>query len=282
MSVVDRYLGHGEWTDPGEHRAAVAALGDDLPSLLEAVRGLLVHGDYLDLYDLSAAEFSGHSRDTMSVAARLTQILSRDASPLSNARPPAGRAVATCRDYALLLCAFLREKGIAARVRCGFARYFAQGRFEDHWVCEYWNEAADRWHFADAQLDAETRRHLGIDFDTSALPDGWFLTSDKAWQLWRSGMHIGGDFGHGAVDGAWFLAVNLARDLLALHMREVSGWDGWRNAPPELRKRHPGRLEPLDAIADHIVQVDMRPGALADLPEALQPDLKPFWLARPT
>nr|WP_246715041.1 hypothetical protein [Rhizobium sp. BK196] len=34
-----------------------------------------------------------------------------------------------------MLCAFLRNKGIPARVRCGFASYFS-AEWEHHWLCE--------------------------------------------------------------------------------------------------------------------------------------------------
>jgi hypothetical protein len=43
------------------------------------------------------------------------------------------KAVGQRRDFALMMCAFLRAKGTAARVRCGFASYFGEG-WEDHWV----------------------------------------------------------------------------------------------------------------------------------------------------
>ncbi|MEU7973849.1 transglutaminase domain-containing protein [Micromonospora sp. NPDC049089] len=39
------------------------------------------------------------------------------------ARAPDRRVIGTCRHFAVLSCALLRYRGIAARARCGFATY---------------------------------------------------------------------------------------------------------------------------------------------------------------
>jgi hypothetical protein len=275
MDAVERYLKHGEWTDPGPHREALSALPGDVPSLLSTVRGLLIHAEYLHLYGLDPSHFDTASRETLSVAARITQVLSRDGAPLTQARPPSGRSPATCRDYALLTCACLRAKGIAARVRCGFARYLPPGAFEDHWICEYWNEKTQRWSRADAQLDDETRRHFDISFNSGALPEGKFLSGDEAWRYWWSGAIIGGEFGHGEATGAWFLAVNLVRDLEALRHCEVSPWDGWRQATRDVRRRSPDNLDTYNAIAELIADLDSQPDVFETRPA---PVPVPFWL----
>lgn len=280
MAAHDRYRAHGPWTDPGEHGGATHQFPNDVASLAQIVRGLLIHSDLLDLYELGPDDIPGLSRETLSVAVRLTQILTRDASPLTVPRLPVNRSPATCRDYALMLCAFLREKGFAARVRCGFARYLVPGGFEDHWVCQYRNENNDRWSLADGQLDAETCRHLGIDFNTADLPEGQFLTANQAWRLWRCGLATGREFGHGADDGAWFLAVNLARDALSLKSREVSAWDGWRDATPKVRQREPVRIDAFDALAERVARADEHPDALHALPQSLEDAIQPFWPAR--
>jgi hypothetical protein len=47
----------------------------------------------------------------------------------------------------------LQSQGKPARARCGFGRYFKAGWYEDHWICEYWNDEQGRWIMVDAQLD---------------------------------------------------------------------------------------------------------------------------------
>ncbi|MGI9464074.1 MAG: transglutaminase domain-containing protein [Aestuariivirgaceae bacterium] len=268
------FLSHGPWTSPGGFKEPIAVLPGDVPALAAVVGGLLIHTDYLALYDVQPTDFTSQSRETLMVAQRLQQILEANDAPLNVARAPADRALATCRDYALMLCALLREKSIPARVRCGFARYLTAGQYADHWVCEYWDDGA--WHFADAQLDGEQRAHLALRFDTADLPPGAFLTAQQAWTEYRSGMAEGGRFGHGDAVGPWFLLVNLARDLLALGGQEVSAWDDWRSALPWGDKLDADNLARCDELAEAIaaVEVSTEPSG----PTAEQAS-QPFWRA---
>jgi hypothetical protein len=277
LNCTDAYERHGDWTDPGDFRPAIGALPNSVASLACAVRGLLVHSDFLDLYGLKPSDFASISRETLPVAARLEQIFSRDPAPLSVERTPAKRPLATCRDYALVLCAFLREKRIPARVRCGFATYFTEGRFEDHWVCEYWSPHEGRWCMADAQLDDKHRAHLSIEFDTVDLPEGKFLPSGEAWQAYRSGAADGMRFGHGNAAGPWFLIVNLARDALALRKREVSDWDAWREALPWSRECDAATLDQGNEISRLISIITGQDQTFEAQHAAIENALTPFW-----
>jgi hypothetical protein len=263
-------------TESGPHAAAIASLPDDVPSLVGIVQGVLIHGDWLDLYHLTDADFADTARDTLPIAARLDAVLALDAAPLGQSRPPRRRSVSTCRDYALMLTAFLREKAVPARVRCGFATYFAQDRFEDHWVCEYWRCDEARWAIADAQLDAEHRTRLAIGFDGTDLPAGAFFNAAAAWRLYRGGKEDAARFGHGEATGAWFLRLNLARDLLALRHQETSRWDRWREAPADARVTSTDAVWVGDTLADLIVRIESGnpPGDTI----AAATMLEPFWL----
>ena len=236
-------------SDPGDQAAALSALPTELAGLLQALQGLLLHVDELRLYGLSPCRASGLSRETLPVAERLRRIRESNPAALTVRRPLPERAAATCRDFALLLTACLREQGRAARVRCGFADYFAPGRYEDHWVCEYWDETEGRWRLADAQLDAEHRAHFGIEFDPAQLPDGVFLNAGQAWQAWRQSGVDAACFGHGSAAGASMLLINLARDRLALAKQETSAWDDWRAALPWADGLDATRLAEGDALA---------------------------------
>jgi len=131
-------------TDPGPWRAAIQALPGDVSALCEIIQGLLLHDAAgRSLYGTPPAEVDFSRRTTLALARRLDLILAADPRPLSEARAPFQRSVGTCRDFALMLCAVLREQGTPARLRCGFADYLGGGRFRDHWVCEYGQPA--RW-----------------------------------------------------------------------------------------------------------------------------------------
>lgn len=234
---VTDYAHHGALTDPGPHGALFDDLPTDVAELSQIVQGLLIHDAFgRDLYGAVPAGFQAASRETLPIPSRIGAILAARDAPLSVARPPEQRSIGTCRDFALLLCAMLRQQGTPARVRCGFAKYFHPPSYEDHWVCEYWRRDRQAWTKVDPQLDAEHRAHLEIGFDTTDLPADQFLF---AWQVWRMVQNEGADpalFGHGETTGAWFIQVNLARDLLSLHKREVSPWDRWREAPAAQRE----------------------------------------------
>ncbi len=244
------YAAQGPYSDPGARAALLDSLPADVAALCAIVQGLLIHDHYGPLLH-GPLPVNGHppSRETLPVSERLDAILATCPAPLAEARPPLGRSVGTCRDFALLLCALLRHRAVPARVRCGFASYFAPGAWEDHWVCEYWNAGEGRWALADAQLDPAQRHHLAVDFDAADLPRSRFLPAWRAWRLCRSGAADPARFGHGEVTGEWFFQVNLARDLLALRKQEVSDWDRWRKAPPETRTLDAAGVAHCDRLA---------------------------------
>ena len=95
-------------------------------------------------------------------------MLAGDPRPLATARGAHERHFGTCRDFALMLCSFLRATGVASRLRCGFAAYLGPG-WEDHWLCEY-QDAAGAWRLCDPQMDATLRRRLAIAFDPRTCP----------------------------------------------------------------------------------------------------------------
>lgn len=80
----------------------------------------------------------------------VTHLLALDPAPLTLPREPTVRVVGTCRHFAVLACALLRHRGIASRVRCGFATYFVPRRAVDHWIIEYRDQG--RWIRLDPEI----------------------------------------------------------------------------------------------------------------------------------
>jgi hypothetical protein len=259
---MQRWLIQSGFMDPGPHAARLAVVGPAPEDAAAAVQGLLVHGEALQLYGARPGRFS---RDTLAVKARLAEILAVDGRPLDVERPLQDRALGTCRDYALLMCAAMRQHRRPARVRCGFASYLAPGTWQDHWICEAWS--GNRWRRLDAQMDGVTREALGIGFAPCDVPTEAFLTADEAWRACRAGRIDPADAGHDQARGLWFVYVNLARDRLALGDEITSAWDGWRaaaSAPPTLG---PDVLE----LGDRLAQ-----GAPSE-----PPSIAPWWLPGP-
>jgi hypothetical protein len=279
MSGEHFYREQGLLSDPQGYASCLAALPQGVAALCGVVQGLLIHDYYGGkLYDAPPPDFVGASRATLPIPQRIEAILATEAAPLDQARPTQRRSVGTCRDFALLLCSALRQQGVAARVRCGFATYFTRPGYEDHWLCEYWSPADRRWHRADPQLDAAHRRHLAIDFDPADVPADRFLPAWQAWEIARQGDAEAERFGHGAARGAWFVQVNLARDLSALTKRETSSWDSWRAA---------GEGYVLDAkarrLADRLAAAAAAQGLEAPLLDAELETViaTPPWVKRP-
>jgi Transglutaminase-like superfamily len=266
----DVFENHGILTSPGRYESAIEALPSDVESLLATVRNIFVHVDSQEIYGLPEIEFSMQPRTTLSVAKRLDRLFAKSNTPLDAVRRIENRELGTCRDYALMTCALLRQKRTPARVRCGFAKYFSPGRFEDHWVCEYWRSTNNRWARADAQLDDEHCRHLGIAFNTSDLPEGEFLTAKEAWQQYRAGLFPPSLFGHGDAVGEWFMWVNLARDFISMKGHETSLWDSWRRVELQKSTLTDANRVHCDELAHAIGELEQSKYSPLSAPE-------PFW-----
>ena len=228
--VLEYFRAFGPMTTPGPQAAELLALPDDLGALCEVVQGVLIHRDLAPFaYGLKLSPERYDEGNQRSTSAMLARIAALDDRPLTEARAPRARMAVVCRHFAVMLSAMLREKGIPARARCGFGGYFTPGKFEDHWVCEYWNAEQARWILVDAQLDAIQRKTFRIGFDTHDVPRDGFVIAGDAWQMCRSGRADPARFGLTFINesGLWFIAQNLLRDLASLNRMEMLPWDVW-------------------------------------------------------
>jgi hypothetical protein len=214
----------------GAHAEEFRAMPTDLASLCEIVQGVLIHRDIAPwLYGLTLSEAQRDDGNLRPFARMLTRIHELDPRPLTTARDVGHRLPSVCRHFSLMLCSILRHQNIPARPRCGFGAYFTPGKFEDHWVCEYWNAKDARWILVDAQLDAIQRKALHVDFNPLDVPRDKFIIAGDAWQMCRSGGADPANFGltHVHLSGMWFIAGNVLRDLASLNKMELLPWDVW-------------------------------------------------------
>jgi hypothetical protein len=224
------YKSTGPMAALGAHSDEFRALPKDLASLCEVVQGVLIHRDIAPwLYGITLTEAQRDDGHIRPLAQMLTRIHELDARPLTNTRDVSHRLPSVCRHFSLMLSAILQYQGIPARSRCGFGAYFTPGKFEDHWVCEYWNANEKRWILVDAQLDAIQRKALNIDFNPLDTPRNKFIIAGDAWQMCRSGLADPAAFGltHVHLQGLWFIAGNVVRDLASLNKMELLPWDVW-------------------------------------------------------
>lgn len=152
------------------------------------------------------------------------RLLALDPAPLTTSREPDKRVIGTCRHFAVMSCALLRYRGIAARVRCGFATYFQPGQGVDHWITEYWDDDSLRW----IRIDSEI---LGLNVLPHAhdLRPGDFLSGGEAWLAYRRGEIDASQFGvYGTQNwGPAEIRGNAVKDLAAMNKVETLPWDEW-------------------------------------------------------
>jgi hypothetical protein len=216
----------GAMSDAGAKATLLDGLPRDVAGLAKVVQGVLIHEHIAPAYGV-ALSADQHAEAHMRAVEKILDRIAQDGRPLPQARPPGERVVGVCRHFSLLHVAMLRRHGVAARARCGFGAYFQKGKFLDHWVTEYWNEAEKRWVLVDAQLDQRQRELFGVTFDPLDVPRDQFLVAGDAWRLCRAGNADPQDFGVLDMFGLWFIASNVIRDVAALNSHEMLPWDVW-------------------------------------------------------
>lgn len=188
----------------------------------------MIHPVDLKLYGLNFPEERIKSRRSRSVQEILDRIRSINSEPLIVPREPRDRVVGICRNFAMFFCSVLREKGIPARCRCGFATYLSNGWFEDHWICEYWNEKQQSWIRVDPMMGEAQMKNCGIkkeETDPLNLPGESFFCGAAVWKLYRQGLVSGrlcGFFFEEGEYGEWYIRGNMLRDFFALNKIEYT------------------------------------------------------------
>jgi hypothetical protein len=163
----------------------------------------------------------------------------------------------TCRDFALLAVSALRERGIPARLRVGYASYFNPRYWEDHWVCEYrLGEANSSWAILDAQLGPLARQGFRIAFDVAEVPDTGWRCAASVWRAVRSGQLNPDICGlpFAGIAGEWWIGASVIRDAAVLAGIECLPWDYWGlgRAFFDTRKVRPEQAHDIDLLADAI------------------------------
>ncbi|MGH3312027.1 MAG: transglutaminase-like domain-containing protein [Streptomyces sp.] len=257
----DFYSTQSVHSDPGAtDRLAELPGGPDELALL--VRHLLIHRDETGRFGcaLSEARYRAEA-ETRYIDDILDTITRLDGAPLSAPRRPLDRFAGTCRDFALLHCSLLRHTGTPARIRCGYATYFAPGFHDDHWMTEYWHPERG-WILSDPQMvpDSQVEKAYELDFDPLDVPRDRFLVAGEGWRRCRAGEADPKTFGVSALGlmGRWMVRANVVRDLAALNRAEVLPWDAWGLGDSEPGIDEPGEAELalLDEAAEATVEAD--------------------------
>jgi hypothetical protein len=241
---------YGRITHPGPYAHLYAGLPDDLPSLVQVVQGLLIHVFWAERYGLRLSEERQGEVQLRSMQRRLAWTLELDPGPLTIPRPKDKKIVGNCRDFSVTLASMLQSKGIPARPRCGFGRYFLPNHYEDHWICEYWNASEQCWILVDAQMDELQRDVLELPFNPLDVPRDQFIVGGAAWKMCRAGQADPDQFGIFDIHGMDFVKGDLIRDVAALNKVELLPWDCWGLIFNDYVTLSPDDLSLLDRLAE--------------------------------
>ena len=172
------------------------------------------------------------------VEEKLKLLVARNKSSLINTRNNEEKILGNCRDTSVLLCAILRQNGIPARVRSGFATFFSPKKKYDHWLCEYWDKKKSRWVKVDSWM-YQIQHHKDIlppfykagltklSYNPLDVEEKHFIYGGQAWINCEKDGDDPNNYGtyEKKLRGVWFIRDNMLRDLLCLNKAEPLPWD---------------------------------------------------------
>lgn len=139
--------------------------------------------------------------------------------PLST--KPGERAVLSCDHHALLFVSFLRNQGIAARARTGYASYLDDDLLIPHWITEVYDETKGKWLIIDPERQLQEVNRSKFIFAAEA---------------WKQNMSNGRNFiAYSGFPGKQGLKYALLCDLNSLFKNELLSYE-WR-LPTHHRKK---------------------------------------------
>jgi hypothetical protein len=221
--ALSDYARHSPYSDPGPHAGLLAAVPPDRASVATAARSAVVH------YRAGNPELSDEQRadpDLRWLAKMLDAATARQAGPIDAPRDLARQVGGCCRDHTLLSVGALRQHGVPARSRVGFAGYFEPSFHYDHVVVEVWDDG--RWVRWDPELEP------GPGFDVRDMPVGPgapFETAAEVWRAVRSGAADATAYGVDSslphLCGKEFVRDEVLLELAHRERDEVLLWDLW-------------------------------------------------------
>lgn len=261
-AILEYFTQPGPTTNLGGYADLVRELPCGPAELARVVRGLIIHQGLVALAGLELSAERLTDRNRVGAVAILDGVLDIDPSPLAVERPPLNRMVGYCYHFAVLHCALLRAKGVPARARCGFAAYYTDGAWIDHWVVEYWEQGA--W----VLIDPDSAR------DVVSTDD--FHHAGLAWKRCRAGIDDPSRHGNHELWGWDELRGSLISDVGSLNKVEVAEWETWCERIDIEHKERPN--EELDAQLDGLADLVMADGAFDELQRTFREEQ---WLRPP-
>lgn len=197
MNTTQFFLQTSEFTELGLYRDFARSLPDDVNELRLLQRDQTIHpvgllnpatrmdkdGFWGDLSEIPLTRLNFEEDCFPNAIAMFAELLRLNPA-YAMGRSAKDKIHITCRCQAIMLAATLKAKGIPARVRSGYTDYIrVPGQYFDHWITEYYDQAADRWVLVDADIHCDPH----IDFDPNDIPRERYLTGAMAYLKLRNG-----------------------------------------------------------------------------------------------
>ncbi|SDS26981.1 transglutaminase-like domain-containing protein [Microlunatus soli] len=249
-----RWAVHTAYSDPGRFGPLLDAVPGQDRAASTVARNLIVH------YRASEVELPEGTRSDVNarwIAKILELDQQRHPADLGTPRAESRRVQGCCRDHSLLAAAILRQHGIAARIRYGFAGYFVEEFQVDHVVVETWEPQLQRWRRFDPEVASPLPR-LASPRDIPAGRGAPFVTAAEVWRGYRAGEIDPDRYGVDPateVRGVWFIHDAVILDAAFRAGHELLLWDAWDpmtdpSGPTEEQAGSVDRLASLIVAAD--------------------------------
>ncbi len=228
VMTTRQFAQHSPYSSPGRYAPLIRALPDEVDVLCAVARNVIGHYRE-ELKDLPV------SRRPEIDSRWLEQILavdqSRHRTALDLPRSSSERVAGCCRDHSLFVVGALRERGVPARNRVGFASYFTAGYHHDHVVVEYHD--GQRWIRTDPELPGDAHTGVSWHFNPRDMPVGVgapFETAAEVWRGYRLGRHDASTYG--VFPGSDLAGPDFVRSYVIFELAHRFGdelllWDSW-------------------------------------------------------
>lgn len=269
MKSIEYYLVQDRMTNILEMKSMVQDLPRNIPSIVKVVQNCLIHQHWAKQYGIEVNENNIFEVNIREVENKLKRLNQKGIKNINETITLDNKLIGICRDFTVLLTSLCRELNIPARARCGFADYFEDGKYIDHWVCEVWDKNEQRWIMVDAQLDEYQTNTLEISFNPLDIKTPNFLTADQAWLMCRDNQIDPNTFGIFKWWGYDYLRCNLildANSLVGMAMQPWDIWNGYKSLPIE--EWTEDDYKEMDKLAHIISTIDQEPSKLIEFVES--------------
>lgn len=255
-TAVTDHAAHTRYSDPG----AFASLLDEVPTapaeLSAIARNVIVHyrASGYELPETTAADIN-----LRWISRMLETDRARHHKPLAEPREPTERLQGCCRDHTLMCVAALRQHGVPARSRVGFAGYFKEGWHHDHVIVEAWLD--ERWHRFDPEVTGPLPGlATPMDVPVADVDERGFVSAAQVWVAHRAGRidaeTYGVDESVPGFRGERFIADEVIVEVAHRFGDELLLWDGWGRMPPPGTPVGEDEATWLDEVAAQLVAAD--------------------------